>query len=342
MLSKAALHCFFATVLLCPAVEAVDVLTYHNDKARTGLNSEEGILTPENVNVNSFGKLFVLPVDGKVDAQPLYVSSVPIFGVGRRNLLIVATEHDTVYGFDADSGALYWQTSLLMPGEVPSDDRGCGQVTPEIGITATPVVDRNAGAYGKVYIVAMSKDALGIYHQRLHALALPDGAETRTSPIEIHASVPGRGPGHDAQGHVHFNPAQYKERPGLLLLNGVIYTAWSSHCDISPYTAWIIGYNEYPLSQAAVLNVNPNGYPNSSFLGDGSGSAFWNSGAGPAADAQGFIYALSGNGPFDTRLVDGFPRSRDFGDSFLKLSTVGGAFCDRLFHSVRPSDPCCR
>jgi hypothetical protein len=324
MLPKATPFCFLVAALLGPMVAANDVLTYHNDNARTGLNFTEGILTPENVNVNSFGKLFVLPVDGKVDAQPLYVSSVPIFGLGRRNLIIVATEHDTVYGFDADNGVLYWKTSLLRPGEVPSDNRGCSQVTPEIGVTATPVIDRNVGAYGRIYVVAMSKDVRGVYHQRLHALGLPGGWETQGSPVEIRASFPGAGPGNDGQGHVHFNPAQYKERPGLLLLNGVIYTTWSSHCDISPYTAWIIGYDEQSLTQAAVLNINPNGYPNSSFLSDGSGSAFWNSGAGPAADPQGFIYAISGNGPFDARLVNGFPRSQDYGDSVLKLSTIGG------------------
>jgi hypothetical protein len=324
MLPKAVLIFVSTSALVCSALHAADVLTYHNDNSRSGHYFTEAILAPAIVNVSSFGKLFVLPVDGKVDAQPLYVSSVPIFGVGRRNLLIVATEHDSVYGFDADSGSLFWKTSLLEPGETPSDDRGCGQVTPEIGVTATPVIDRNAGAFGKIYVVAMSKDGLGVHHQRLHALGLPGGWETRGSPVEIQASYPGNGPGNDGQGRVHFDPAQYKERPGLLLLGGVIYTTWSSHCDIAPYTAWIIGYHESSLTQSTVLNVNPNGPRNSTFLPDGSGSAFWNSGAAPAADAQGFIYAISGNGPFDTRLVNGFPQSQDYGDTFLKLKTIGG------------------
>jgi hypothetical protein len=324
MLANAFLVFVSTSALVSSTVQAADVLTYHNDNSRSGHYFTESILTPANVNVSSFGKLFVLPVDGKVDAQPLYVSSVPIFGVGRRNVLIVATEHDSVYGFDADSGALFWKTSLLGAGETPSDDRGCGQVTPEIGVTATPVIDRNAGAFGKIYVVAMSKDSFGVYHQRLHALGLPGGWETRGSPVEIRASYPGNGPGNDGQGRVHFDPAQYKERPGLLLLNGLIYTTWSSHCDIAPYTAWIIGYHESSLTQATVLNVNPNGPRNSTFLPDGSGSAFWNSGAAPAADAQGFIYAISGNGPFDTRLVNGFPQSQEYGDTFLKLKTIGG------------------
>jgi hypothetical protein len=324
MLPKAVLVFVLTSVFLSPAAQAADVLTYHNDNSRSGHFATEAILTPATVNVSSFGKLFVLPVDGKVDAQPLYVSSVPIFGVGRRNILVVATEHDSVYGFDADSGALYWKTSLLGPGEIPSDDRGCGQVTPEIGVTATPVIDRNAGAYGKIFVVAMSKDGSGRYHQRLHALGLPGGWETHGSPIEIQASYPGNGPDNDGQGRVHFDPAQYKERPGLLLLGGTVHTTWSSHCDISPYTAWIIGYQEASLTQATALNLNPNGVPNSPFLPDGSGSAFWNSGAAPAADAKGFIYGITGNGPFDTRLINGFPQSQDYGDTLLKLKTIGG------------------
>jgi FG-GAP-like repeat/PQQ-like domain len=315
---------------------AADVLTYHNDNARTGWNPSEVILTPSNVNASSFGLKFNLPVDGKVDAQPLYVSNNPVFSggnsLGNRDLVIVATEHDTVYAFDADTGVLYWRASLLGTGETPSDNRGCGQVTPEIGITATPVIDRSGGingTNGTIYVVAMSKAAGPVYHQRLHALNLATGQQSGLA--EIRASYPGSGPHNDGQGHVIFDPGAYKERPGLLLLNGNVYTAWSSHCDIAPYTSWIIGYNEKTLAQTTVLNLDPNGHPNNTFLSDGSGNAFWNSGAGPAADANGNIYALSANGPFDTTLVGGFPSGGDFGDSFLKLSTQGSLHVSDYF-----------
>jgi hypothetical protein len=128
-----------------PVARSQDVLTYHNGIARTGQNLTETILAPNNVNSTSFGKLFTLSVDGKVDAQPLYVSNVAISGQGTHNLLIVVTEHDSAYGFDADTGAQIWQVSLLQSGETTSDPRSCGQVTPEIGMTATPVIDRTRG-----------------------------------------------------------------------------------------------------------------------------------------------------------------------------------------------------
>jgi outer membrane protein assembly factor BamB len=196
------------------------------------------VLTPSNVNASSFGRLFTLPVDGKVDAQPLYVSSSAVANFpGLHNLVIVATEHDSVYAFDADTGALYWHASLLGSGETPSDNRGCDQVTPEIGVTAAPVIDRSNGIYGTsgtIYVVAMSK-AVTTYHQRLHALNLASGQQLAHAPAEIQARYPGTGPHNDGNGYVTFDPGAYKERPGLLLLNGIVYTAWASHCDIAPY-----------------------------------------------------------------------------------------------------------
>lgn len=300
---------------------AADVLTYHNDNARTGWNPHELVLTPSNVNARSFGLKTILQVDGKVDAQPLYVSNTPVYRggtlVGNRDLVIVATEHDSVYAFDAGTGTLYWHAVLLNTGETTSDPRGCDQVVPEIGITATPVVDRTngaAGTSGTIYVVAMSKSG-STYHQRLYALKLATGQAVGV--VEVQASYPGSGPNNDGHGHVIFNPAQYKERASLLLLNGIVYTAWSSHCDIPEYTGWIIGYNEKTLVRTTVLNIDPNG--------SASGNSFWGSGAGPAADAAGNIYALSANGPFDTMLTSaGFPNKGDYGDTFLKLSTTGG------------------
>src|SRR5579871_1443844 len=212
-----------------------DVLTYHNDTARTGLYAQETILNLKNVNAQSFGLLYSDAVDGKVDAEPLYVSQQTVQGQGQHNVLYVVTEHDSVYAFDADNGALLWHISVLPAGETPSDDRGCNQITPEIGITSTPVIDRSMGANGTIFVVAMSKDSGGNYHQRLHALDLGSGAETLNGPVAITASYPGAGPG-GSNGVVNFDPGQYAERCGLLLSNGVIYTSWTSHCDDSPYT----------------------------------------------------------------------------------------------------------
>src|SRR5579864_2892133 len=198
----------------------VNVLTWHNDNARTGQNLSETALTPANVNTSTFGKLFGIAVDGKVDAQPLYVSSLAIPGKGIYNALYVVTEHASAYAFDADAGTLLWQVSLLGANETPSDNRGCGQVTPEIGITATPAIDLQSGPHGTMYAVAMSKDSSGKYHQRLHALDLTTGAEQFGGPMEVQATYPGNGAENT------FDPRVHKERPGLLISNGVVYTSW--------------------------------------------------------------------------------------------------------------------
>jgi len=294
-----------------PSAGSVDVLTYHNDNARTGQNVNETTLTTSNVNSTSFGLLFTVPVDGKVDAQPLYVSKLSI-DQASHNALFVETEHGTVYAFDADSGISLWQVSTLQNSESTSGDHGCGQITPEIGVTATPVIDRNAGAHGTIYVTSMSKDGSGNYHQRLHALDATTGAEQFGGPKEIQASYPGNGD-NSSGGNVAFDPGQYAERAGLLLLNGVIYTAWTSHCDARPYTGWIIGYDQSTLAQKSVLNLTPNG----------SEGAVWMSGAGLAADSAGNIFLLDANGQFDTTLnASGFPSQGDYGNAFLKLSSA--------------------
>ena len=299
--------------LVAPAL-AQDVLTWHNDNARTGQNLAEGRLTPQNVNAEQFGRLFTIPVDGKVDAEPLYVHGLQILDRGIRNVLYLATEHDTLYALDADTGQEFWHVPLTKPGETPSDNRNCGQITSEIGITSTPVIDRQAGSHGILYVVAMSKNQTGEYFQRLHGVDLKTGKEELGGPVEIHAVFPGTGAAsHD--GIAIFDPKQYAERTALLLLNGVIYTSWTSHCDIDPYNGWVIGYDAGTLKQTAVLNVTPNG----------ERGAFWQSGAGPAADSQGNIYLLSANGTFDETLnANGFPSHGDFGNSFLKLTPRRG------------------
>ncbi len=290
-----------------------DVLTYHNNNFRTGGYLSETWLTPGRVSSSDFGKVGFLPVRGLVDAEPLYVSSLRVQGV-RRKVIFVATEHDLVYAFDADTFALLWRVSVLGAGETTSDNRGCQQVTPEIGITSTPVIDLNKGPHGAIYVVAMSKDHSGNYFQRLHALDLVTGAEMPGSPANITATYPGRGAG-NRKGRLIFDPKQYKERAALLLANGLIYTTWSSHCDVSPYTSWVIAYSASGLQQAGVLNLTPNG----------TEGAIWMTGAGPAADEAGNIYLLTGNGTFDSTLdAGGFPEAGDYGNAFVKIAMRSG------------------
>ena len=309
---------------------SIDVVTYHYDNLRTGQNTQEAILTPTNVNSTQFGKLGEFAVVGKVDAQPLYLSNLAIPGIGMKNVLYVATEHGCVYAFDADSigssaSKPMWITSTELPGEVPSDDRGCGQVTPEIGVTSTPVIDRKLGA---IYVVAVSKNGAGNYIHRIHALDLTSGAELFGGPTVITASYPGTGVG-GSGGNVVFDPAQYNERPGLLELNGTIYTTWGSHCDAGVYTSWVMAYSAATLKQTAVLNLVPNG----------SDGGIWMSGAAPAVDASGNIYFIVGNGTFDTNLdPSGFPLQHDCGNCFAKISAISSSPPLSLLDYFTPSD----
>ncbi len=313
-----------ATLNVTLSSSATDVTTFHNDVARTGLNSTETVLTQSNVNVHSFGLLRNLTVDGKVDAEPLYLSGLMINGTAH-NVVFVATENDSVYAFDSDTGAIIWQdtiANLLPAGETTSDTRSCGQVAPQIGITATPVIDRHAGAHGTIFFVAMSKDGGGGYHQRLHALDVTTGAELLSGPTDITATFPGTGAGSVA-GIQTFAPGDYKERAALLLLNGTIYLSFASHCDHPPYSAWIMGYSESALQQTTVLNLSPNG-ANTAGGNLGSG-AIWQSGGGPAADPQGNIYVEVANGDFETTLDgSGFPNQQDYGNAFVRMALSNG------------------
>jgi hypothetical protein len=310
------LHAVAGALLAFPSALLAQsgVLTWHNDAARTGQNLQETILTPANVNSASFGKLFTLSVDGKADAQALYVASVAIPSQGTHNVLYVATEHDSVYAFDADSGASLWQVSLLLNGETPSDDRGCGQVTPEIGITSTPAIDLTSGPHGTMYAVAMSLDGSGNYHHRLHALDLTTGSEEFGGPMAVQATFPGSGAA-SSDGISTFAPKQYKDRAALLVSNGIVYLSFASHCDYAPYNAWVMGYNESSLAQVSVVNLTP----------DGNDGSVWQAGAGPAADAGGNLFFLIANGTFDTTLTAaGFPVLGDYGNAFMNLSTISG------------------
>lgn len=293
---------FFAASTVLHA--QINVLTYQYDLARTGANTNEFILNKANVTPDTFGLLFTDAVDGTIYGQPLYVANVNIPNKGTHNVVYVATENDSVYAFDADSGAYggpLWQDTFASNGAVPvpASNVSCQQIQPEIGITSTPVIDLSHGA---VYIVAMTLEN-GNYVQRLHALDLSTGAEKSGSPVEIQATYPGTGEGGST---LVFNPRNYKQRPGLLLLNGVVYTAWASHCDIGAYHGWLIGYDAGTLQQVSVYNNTPNGNQGS----------FWNGGAAPAADANGNIFLVSGNGSFDG--------AQNLGESYIKLSSAGG------------------
>ena len=288
----------------------VNVLTYHNDNARTGQSLHETVLTTANVDPETFGKIGIMPVPSNVDAEPLYVSDLAINGAAH-NVVFVASESDVIYAFDADTLAPLWQTSVAS-GESPSDEvNNCFQVQPSMGVTATPVIDLNAGPHGAIFVVAMTKDSADDYHQRLHALDLATGAEEPGSPALITAS----------SGQSKFDPMQYKERAGLLLMNGYIYLAWASHCDIDPYQGWLMAYRESDLQQTSVLNVTPTG----------TRGAIWMANTAMSADSSGNIYALVGNGTFGDGSANppmnssGFPADPNFGNAFLKLSTANNS-----------------
>jgi hypothetical protein len=298
-----------ATLTVTAAATGTNVLTYKNDLLRSGLNSTETLLTPANVNSTTFGLLRNLSVDSYVDAQPLYVSGLSISGVSH-NVVFIATENNSLYAFDSDTGATLWHVSLNGANETPSDIHSCSQVVPAIGITSTPVIDLNAGPNGTLFAVAMSKDQSGNYHQRLHALNLTTGVEYSGAPTEITATY----------GSTSFAPGQYEERAALLLVNGTIYTSYSSHCDDAPYGGWIIAFSESTYAISGALNVAPG----ASGSGYGSqGPAIWMADGGPAADASGNVYLLTANGRFETTLTGGFPSGGDYGNSFLKLSLSG-------------------
>jgi hypothetical protein len=288
---------------------SADVLMWHNDPGRTGQYLGETTLTPANVKAATFGKVGFLSVDGKVDAQPLFVSNLTVGGAAH-NVVFVVTEHASVYAFDADTNALLWQRSLLGSGETTSDPRSCGQISPEIGITSTPVIDRSRGTNGVMYTVAMTKDSGGAIHQRLHAVDLATGAEALGGPVDIAATYPGGGAG-SSNGVTVFDPQQYAERQALSLVNGNVYLAWTSHCDQGVYAGWIMSYSADTLAQTGALNVTPNG----------SGGAIWMGGGGMASDGSS-LFLLDANGTFDTSLnAQGFPSNGNFGNAFIKLGT---------------------
>ena len=287
----------------------VSVTTERYDNSRIGLDATETTLTPAAVSSGNFGRLFSQPVDGYVYAQPLYLPGVVIPGKGTHNVVFVATEHDSVYAFDADdasgaNAAPLWSVSLLAPDHgappgattVPSGDVYSNDIVPEIGITGTPVIDPSTGT---LYVVAKSKEN-GTYVQRLHALDVTTGAEKLGGPVAIQASIPGTGTG-SSGGTLAFSPGWHLQRPGLLLANGAVVIAWGSHGDQGPFHGWVMAYDAATLGQIGAWSSTPNG----------AGGSVWMSGVGVASDGSGNLFASTGNGTFDG--------ATSFGDSVVKL-----------------------
>ncbi len=300
------------------------VTTYHNDLSRAGVNTREFALTTANVTTGTFAKLFACPIDAPAYAQPLWIANLPING-GTHNVVFAATVRDSVYAFDADAKpcVTYWHKTLLPTGEtfVNTNDVLTDDITPDIGIVGTPVIDSSTGT---LYVVTKSEDTgtgcapSAACHQRLHALSLIDGSEKFGGPVDITAAitVAGTGDGSTA-GSVPFNPLKENQRPGLALVGGVVYVAWASHGDNDPYHGWVIGFSSSTLAQVpnAVFNSTPNlvsGFSQSR-------GGIWMAGGAPAADAGGNLYFLTGNGSFDAD-----SGGSNYGDSTVKLSTAAG------------------
>ena len=302
-----------------------NVLTWRYDNTNQGQNTQETLLTPSNVNTNTFGKLFSHTVDGQVYAQPLYVGNLTLPNQTTHNVLFIATEHDSLYAFDADdnggtnSGPL-WQASMLAAAHgapagattMPSTDVSTGDLQPEVGISSTPVIDITTGT---IFVVAKSKES-GQYVQRLHALSIFDGSERAGSPVSISASVPGTGSG-SSGGTLNFSTMWQLNRPALRLFNGNVYIAFGAHGDNGPWHGWVLVYNQTTLKQTAAVCTSPNGY----------GNGIWMSGAGLPIDtnsANGRAYVVMGNGDYTS--YPPLSNNVDYGDSIVRYDLASGGF----------------
>ncbi len=318
--------CAVAFALTSLPAEA-QITTSQYDNMRTGATLNEKILTPANVNVQQFGKLGVFKVDGAVYAQPLLVPAVEIPDKGMHNVLFVATEHDSVYAFDAErpGDPPLWHVNFFDKERditpVSADQVQCPFIEPEVGITSTPVIDVKSGT---LYLLARTELSRRFgdaeFFQHLHALAITTGVEKFGGPKAITASVPGRGRG-SKNGRVTFDPLFENPRASLLLTNNTVYLTWASSCDVGPYHGWLMAYDAQTLAQKAALNVTP----------DGGEGGIWASDTGPAADIEGNVYVPTGNGTFDAATG-----GRDYGDSELKLALQGSAIMVRDYFT--PSD----
>ena len=303
-------------LLSSPTVGQVPVTTYHNDNYRSGVNAQETILTPSNVNEVTFGKLFALPVTGYIYGQPLYVPQVNIQGV-LHNVVYVVTEHDQAYAYDVNSGQLLWHKDFLIPNNprtmilpVSGSDDSCLINGNEYGITSTPVIDLTTN---QIYIVAATKEIVNgntTFYQRMHVLDITTGLEKFSGPFfgaPIMAKVPGTGAG-SLDGYITFDPLMGLQRSALTLANGQIYVAWAAMCDYDLAHGWVMAFNKDSLAPNGVFMDTPNGN-----LG-----GIWSSGSGLAVDSSNNLYVVTGNGLFDVN-VGGI----DYGDSILRLSSSG-------------------
>ncbi len=311
-----ALTCVLLPVL---AASQVNVTTYHNDNSRTGLNANETVLGPGNVNQSQFGRVFWVPVDGNIYAQPLYMANLNIPGTGTRNVVYVATEHDSVYAIDADVGTVLWKVSFINPAAnvvtLSNGNVNCTDIVPEYGITSTPVIDAVSGT---LYVMVNTKES-GVYIYRLHALDLGTGAEKFGGPVQVQASVPGSGSG-SAGGTIQFLPQWQHQRPGLLLSNGVISIGFGSHCDNNNYHGWVMAYDATTLQQLGVYSTTPNGIE----------GGIWQTGDGLAADDSGTLYLGTGNGTFDVNTG-----GTDYSNTYVKLQPSTLSVLDYF----TPNDP---
>lgn len=287
--------------------EAITTSQYNN--SRTGANAQEKILTPANVNAAHFGKLRAIRVDGDVYAQPLYLPQVDVPGKGTLNVLFIATEHDSVYAFDAkgDLRTPLWHVSFVnLPAGVVTiraGESGCPMIRPEIGITSTPVIDTSTGT---LYVLARTEEH-GRPTQRLHALAVATGAEKFGGPVGIRAAG--------------FDPMLENPRAALLLAGNIVYLGWGSTCDFGSYHGWLMAYDAHDLKQLGAFNTSP----------QDAQSAIWAADAGFAADEYGNVFVATGNGTFD--LTNG---GSDYGDSLLKMSLSARGLSVRDYFT--PSD----
>jgi uncharacterized repeat protein (TIGR03806 family) len=314
-------------ILSSPNITALNVLTYHNDNTRQGANTNEFVLTLTNVNVTNFGRLFSYVLDGYVYAEPLYVSGVAIPGQGTHNVVFVATEHDSVYAFDADSnaganGGLLWHTNLGIAALSNYQEFGTRyggtytDVVPEMGITGTPVIDL---ASGTLYVDVFSREVTATtnYYHRIHALNINDGTEQPYSPVVVAASVPGRGVG-STGGVVTFNARQQFQRPAMTLAGGTLFVAYGSYGDTDPYHGWVIGFNATNLLLLTnyVFNTTPNATV-ADFGANAGEGALWMGGNGLSVDDNTNLYFETANGSFSANT-----NGRDYSDSFVRLSTT--------------------
>jgi len=334
----------YLTVLPAPNPAGLSVLTYHNDNARRGANTNEVLLTPANVNATTFGRLITYPTDGLIIAQPLYVAGVVIPGQGTHNVVFVATENNSVYAFDADSnagtnGGVLWHDNLGIAVSSYNNEFGnryqgtyYGDITPVVGITGTPVIDPVSGT---LYVNVHTREVTTStnYYHRIHALNITNGNEQAYSPVAVTNTVPGTGRD-STNGIVPFNPVTENQRPGLTLAGGMLYVGYGSYADTDPYHGWVIGFNATNLQSSArnAMCTTPNATI-AEFGANAAEGALWMGGNGLCADASNNLYFVTANGSFTENTGGG-----DYGDSFVKLSTTNGLAVADYFTPYNQAD----